>query len=309
VRLISSRGQPFAVEGQPLASRDAAPTAVYRVATPDYLPAMGIPLVQGRHFSLADRGGAPNVAIVNRTFARTAWPDGDPIGRRVQLLGPPADVWVTVIGVSGDVKEALDPRSPLQLDARPTIYRPALQEPVDSMTLVLRTDRDPVTLAPEIRRAVAAVDATIPVWGLRSVRQGLAESVGTPRLHTILLTAFAVLALLLAVVGVYGVIAYAVKERTQEIGIRMALGAAPTQVSRAVMSEGLVLALMGVAPGILGGLGAERLIAQFVYGVQPADPMTFGLVASLLVLVAAAASYIPARRAAGVDPLMALRSN
>ena len=209
VTLISSRGRPFAVEGQPPTSRDAAPTAVYRVATPDYLTAIGIPLVRGRHFSQVDRRGAPAVAIVNQTFARTAWPNDDPIGRRVQMLGPPADVWLTVIGVAGDVKEALDPRSPLQLDARPTIYRPALQEPVASMTLIVRTERDPLTLAAAMRAAVAAVDPTIPVGGLQSVRQGLTESMQTPRFHTILLTAFAALALLLAVVGVYGVIAYA----------------------------------------------------------------------------------------------------
>jgi putative ABC transport system permease protein len=247
------------------------------------------------------------VAIVNQTFARAAWPNEDPIGRRFQMLGPPADVWLTVIGVAGDVKEALDPRSPLQLDPRPTIYRPVSQESVSSMTLIIRTEPDPLTLAASVRSAIAAVDPTIPVLTLQSVRQGLTESVRTPRFNTILLTAFAALALLLAAVGVYGVIAYAVKQRTQEIGIRMALGAAPVQVLRAVIGEGLTLALMGSTLGIAGGLGAMRLIAQFVYGVRTTDPLTFTVVASVLVIVAAAASYVPARRAAAVDPLIALR--
>jgi putative ABC transport system permease protein len=305
--LVSSRGRPFALEGQPPASRDAAPTAVYRVATPDYLATIGIPLVRGRHFSQVDRSGAPAVGIVNETFARTAWPNEDPIGRRVQLLGPPADVWLTVIGVAGDVKEALDPRSPLQLEPRPTIYRPASQEPVGGMTLIVRTERDPLTLAATVRSAIAAVDPAIPVMTLRSVRQGLTESVQTPRFNTILLAAFAAIALLLAAVGVYGVIAYAVNQRTQEIGVRMALGAAPMQVLRAVVGEGLTLALMGVTLGIAGGLGAMRLIAQYVYGVRTTDPVTFITVASVLVIVAVAASYVPARRAAGVDPLITLR--
>jgi putative ABC transport system permease protein len=247
------------------------------------------------------------VAIVNQTFARTAWPNEDPIGRRFQVLAPPADVWLTVIGVAGDVKEALDPRSPLQLDARPTIYRTTLQEPVASMTLIVRTERDPVTLAATVRTAVATVDPTIPVMTPRPVRQGHTGSLQTPRFHTILLTAFATLALLLSAVGVYGVVAYAVNQRTQEIGIRMALGALPTHVSRAVVGEGLTLALTGVTLGIAGGLGAMRLIAQYVYGVRTTDPVTFSIVASVLVSVAVAASYVPARRAAGVDPLIALR--
>jgi putative ABC transport system permease protein len=158
-----------------------------------------------------------------------------------------------------------------------------------------------------VRAAIAAVDPAIPVMTLQSVRQGLTESVQTPRFNTILLLAFAAIALLLAAVGVYGVIAYAVNQRTQEIGIRMALGAAPMHVLRAVVGEGLTLAVMGVTLGIAGGLGAMRLIAQYVYGVRTTDPVTVIIVASVLVIVAVAASYVPARRAAGVDPLIALR--
>jgi predicted permease len=305
--LLSARGRPFAVEGQPPASRDAAPTAVYRAATPDYLATIGIPLVQGRHFSTDDGLNAPSVAIVNQTLARTAWPNKDPIGRRLQLLGPPTDGWLTVIGVAGDVKESLDPRYPLRLDPRPTIYRPALQEQVSGMSLILRTRANPPTLAPAVRREIAAVDPAIPVMMLQPVRQGLTESIATPRFNTVLLAGFAALALLLAAVGVYGVIAYAVNQRTHEIGIRMALGAAPAHVVRAVVGEALTLGLIGVVVGVAGAFGAVRLIASQLYGIRTTDPLAFAVVACVLFAVTAVAGYVPARHAAGVDPLNALR--
>jgi putative ABC transport system permease protein len=223
------------------------------------------------------------------------------------LLGPPADVWLTVVGVAGDVKEALDPRLPLQLDARPTIYRPALQEPAASMTLILRTDHGPSALSAAVREAVAGVGPAIPVPALRPIRQRLDESVQTPRFNAALLTSFALVALLLAAVGVYGVIAYAVSQRTREIGIRMALGAPPGLVLAAVVREGLVLVLVGVSLGIAGALGAMRLIALYLYGVRTTDPATFVAVACTLIVVAAVACYVPARRAAGVEPVIALR--
>jgi putative ABC transport system permease protein len=307
VTLLSARGRPFTVEGQPLDSRDAAPAAVYRVTTQDYLAAIGIPLVKGRQFLRADNRDAPGVAIVNQTLARMFWPNQDPIGRRLQLHGPQENVWLTVIGVAGDIMESLDPRSPLQMDPRPTISRPSSQEPVNSMTLIVRAAPDPLTLAATVRREVAAVDGTIPVLALQSVRQGLVQSIETPRFHTILLMAFAAVALLLAAVGVYGVIAYSVNERMQEIGVRMALGAAPARVLRAIVGEGLMLALIGVALGIAGAFAAVRLIASQLYGVRTTDPLTFTAGASVLVIVTVVASYVPARRAASVDPLIALR--
>ena len=307
VTLLSARGRPFAVEGQPLASPDAATAAVYRVVTPDYLAAIGIPLMRGRHFSPADGPEAPDVAIVNQTLARTFWPNKDPIGRRLQLLGPPEDVWLTVTGVAGDVKESLDPRFPLQLDPRPTIYRPASQEAVNGMTMIVRTAPDPLTLAAAVRREVATVDPTIPVLALQSVRQGLMQSMETPRFTTMLLMAFAALALLLATVGVYGVIAYSVNQRTQEIGVRMALGAAPANILRAIVREGLTLALLGVVLGIAGAFAAVRLIAHQLYGIGTTDALTFTVVGSGLLIVTVVASYVPARRAASVDPLIALR--
>jgi len=305
--LLSARGRSFAVDGQPPVSRDVAPTAVYRVATPDYLATMGIPLLRGRHFLPADRQDAPDVTIVNQTLARTFWGDEDPIGRRLQLFGPPMDVWLTVIGVAGDVKESLDPRYPLRLDARPTIYRPVTQEPVSAMTLVLRTGSNHLSLATDVRGQVAGVDPSIPVMMLQSVRQGLAESLATPRFNTMLLLGFAALALLLTAVGLYGVIAYSVHQRTHEMGIRIALGAAPVQLQRAIVREGLTLTLIGVALGVAGAFGAVRLIAHQLYGIRTTDPVAFTIVPCVLLVVAAVASYLPARRAAGVDPLIALR--
>jgi putative ABC transport system permease protein len=307
VTLLSARGRAFAVDGQVSSSPEGASTAVYRVATADYLAAIGIPLVAGRHFSEADRPGAPAVAIVNQALARMSWPNADPIGRRLRLLGPPADVSLTVIGVAGDVKESLDPRYPLQLDSRPMIYRPSAQEPVNAMTLVLRTEIDPLAIAGAVRREVAAVDSTIPILAVQTVRQGLAQSMATPRFNTVLLVGFGALALLLAAVGVYGVIAYSVQQRTHEIGIRMALGAAPSQVLREVVGEGVLMAVAGVGLGLAGAVGAVRLIAHYLFGVRTTDPAAFMLVSCVLLIVAAAASYVPARRAARVDPLVALR--
>ena len=305
--LLSARGRPYAAEGQPPASRDAAAAAVYRVATPDYFETIGIPLVRGRDFSPADGSDAPPVAVLNQTFARTVWPNQDPVGRRVLLFGPSADVWLTVIGVAGDVKESLDPRYPLRLDPRPTIYRPVSQEQFDGLTLFVRTAVDPLTLAGPARREIAAIDPAIPVMTLQTVRHGIDASMATPRFNTLLLGGFAALALLLSAVGVYGVIAYSVSQRTHEIGIRLALGAAPMRVLRAVVSEALTLALIGVVLGVMGAFGAVRLIAHQLYSVRATDPFAFVVVASMLLMVAVIASCVPARRAAGLDPLVALR--
>jgi putative ABC transport system permease protein len=304
--LLSARGRPFIVDEQPPVSRATAATAVYRVATPGYFAAMAIPVLRGRDFVPADRHDSPGVTIVNQTLARTFWANKDAIGQRIHLLGPPEDVSLTVIGVAGDVKESLDPRSPLRLDPRPTVYRPVSQERVNALTLVVRTAPSPLALANDVRRQVAAVDPTIPVMMLQTVRHGLAESMATPRFMTTLLVGFAAVALLLAAVGLYGVIAYSVAQRTKEIGIRIALGAAPRRLSRAILREGLTLTLVGLAFGVVGAFGAVRLIAYSLYGVRETDPVAFTVVPCLLLLVAAGASFVPARRASRVDPLVAL---
>ena len=306
--LLSARGRSFTVDEQTPVFPDAASTAVYRVATPGYFSTMGIALQQGRDFLPTDRTGTLGVAIVNQTLARTYWPGKDAIGQRIRLLGPPEDVSLTVIGVAGDVKESLDPRSPLRLDPRPTIYRPFSQERANSLTVILRTGMSPLTLANDVRRQVAAVDPNVPVMMLQTVRHGLAASMATPRFMTTLLAGFAAVALLLAAVGLYGVIAYSVTQRTREIGIRIALGARPIQLSRAIVGEGLTLTIIGVAFGIVGAFAAVRLIAHNLYGVTTTDPLAFIVVPCVLVLVAVAASLVPAWRASRVDPLVALRN-
>ena len=304
VTLLSSRGRPVAADGQPTAA-GAAPIAVYRAASPDYLRAIGIPLARGRHFTAADDAAAPAVAIVSATLARSVWPGADAIGQRLRLLDSGAVL--TVVGVAGDVKESLDPRFPLRLDPRPTIYRPAAQEAVGSMTLIVRTALDPLSLATAVRREVAAIDSSIPVLALRSVRQGVMESMATPRFNASLLLCFAAMALLLASVGLYGVMACGVSQRTHEIGIRMALGAAPGTVWRAVVREGLMLGVTGLAVGVAGAFGATRLLASYLYAVRPTDPFTFFVVSGVLLAGVMLASYLPARRAASLDPLVALR--
>ncbi len=306
--LRSGRGRAFAVEAQPLTSPDAAPTAVYRVVTPGYFEALGLPVVKGRAFSGWDHATALAVAMVNQTLARSAWPNQDPLGQRIRFVGPPADGdWLTVVGVAGDVKEALDPRYPLRLDPRPTIYRPMAQDPAEGISLVVRTAGDPKALAATVPDEIGALDATIPVTYLQTLRQRLVESMATPRFNASLLASFAGLALVLTAVGLYGVLAYSVGERTHEIGIRIALGASPGAVLRSVVGEGLKLALLGVLLGGAGALATGRLIAAYLYGVRSTDPAAFACVALVLLAVAVLASYVPARRAAGVDPLIALR--
>jgi putative ABC transport system permease protein len=205
------------------------------------------------------------------------------------------------------VRESLDPRSPVNIDPRPTIYRPLSQEPVTGMTLFVRTHPDPLTLARLVRGEVAAVDRTIPVMMLQSVREGLMDSMATPRFNATLLAAFAALALLLAAVGVFGVIAYSVNQRTHEIGIRVALGASPSRILRGVVGEALTLAVFGVAAGVAGAFGAARVIASQLYGTQPTDPLAVAAMTFALIVVALTASAAPARRASRLDPLVALR--
>jgi len=283
-----------------------------RAATPQYFQAMQIPLVRGRLLSDADDASAPLVAVVDTSFARHFWPQGDAIGQHVAIdtipdVKPVAPRWRTIVGVVGHVKHYS-----LDVEGREQIYFPHAQPlygilaPRD-MTLALRTSLDPGSVTSAIREQVFAIDKDLPLYNIATMDQLVTNSVAQQRLNLSLLVAFAGLALALAAVGVYGVMAYAVTQRTQEFGIRIALGASRGDVLKQVFLEGGRLAALGLALGLIAALALTRLMASLLFGVKPIDPVTLGVAAVLLAFVALAACYIPARRATLVDPLVALR--
>jgi len=283
-----------------------------RAATPEYFQAMEIPLVRGRLLGDADDASAALVAVVDTNFARRFWPDREALGQRVAIdtipnVKPGAPRWRTIVGVVGHVKHYS-----LDVEGREQIYFPHRQPlygvfaPRD-MTLAVRTSLDPASVTSAIREQVLAIDKGLPLYNIATMDQLVANSVAQPRLNLSLLVAFALLALALAAVGVYGVMAYAVTHRTQEFGIRMALGASPADVLKQVFREGGRLAAWGLGLGLIAALALTRLMASMLYGVKPSDPLSLGVAAALLAVVAFAACYIPARRATRVDPLVALR--
>jgi len=283
-----------------------------RAATPEYFQAMEIPLVRGRLLGDADDASAALVAVVDTNFARRFWPDREALGQRVAIdtipnVKPGAPRWRAIVGVVGHVKHYS-----LDVEGREQIYFPHRQPlygvfaPRD-MTLAVRTSLDPASVTSAIREQVLAIDKGLPLYNIATMDQLVANSVAQPRLNLSLLVAFALLALALAAVGVYGVMAYAVTHRTQEFGIRMALGASPADVLKQVFREGGRLAAWGLGLGLIAALALTRLMASMLYGVKPSDPLSLGVAAALLAVVAFAACYIPARRATRVDPLVALR--
>jgi putative ABC transport system permease protein len=283
-----------------------------RAATADYFQAMEIPLVRGRLLSDGDDASAPLVAVVDTNFAHRFWPNRDAIGQHVAIdtvpdVKPAVPRWRTIVGVVGHVKHY-----GLDVEGREQIYFPHRQPlygifaPRD-MTLAVRTSLDPASVTSAIREQVFAIDKSLPLYNIATMDQLVSNSVAQPRLNLSLLVAFAVLALALAAVGVYGVMAYAVTQRTREFGIRMALGASPSDVLKQVFLEGGRLAALGLVLGLIGALALTRLMASLLFGVKPSDPVTLGVAAALLAFVALTACYIPARRATRVDPLVALR--
>jgi predicted permease len=305
--LLSARGRAFTIEGQPPPALGQEPKAIHRVVSPNYFQTIQLPLNIGRSFTEQDGANAPGVCLINQTLARQHWPDEDPLGKQlcVQESGGTVEV-LTIVGVTGDVKESLDPRTPLGLEPQPTLYRSYLQAPNAGMILSVRTTSDPLSLAATVRHEISLLDQDLPITGLRTAREALAESLARPHFNTIILGCFAGVALLLAIVGVYGVIAYDVSQRTQEIGIRMALGAQRGAVLRLVLAQGMKLASLGVGFGLASAFGLTRLLRTLLFGVIATDPLTFAAMAMLLLLVAGMACWIPARRATTVDPLIAL---
>ena len=296
----------FTAEGTEADDRSRVPTAQYSSATPRYFEVMGIRLLRGRPFgSQDDARGAP-VAIISESIARLSWPGQDPVGRRLHLGGPQAtnSPWLTVVGVVDDMRTRR-----VEEDPRPTIYRPLTQRSGLNLSLALKTSGDPQLLGSALAAEVRAVDPDLPTFGAKTMQEMVATATASRRFSTQLLGAFAVLALVLAAIGIYGVMAFMVGQRTREIGIRIALGARPGSVVRLVLRQALLLAAGGVVAGAAGALLATQLLSSLLFQVRATDPFTYTLIAALLALTAAIAAWRPARRAAAVDPITALRAD
>jgi len=288
-------------EGGKSAPTDEGTSTGFNVVGPNYFKTMETPLLRGRDFAETDRKGAPGVVVLNQTLAATLWPGEDALGKRVSVSGPQGP-FLDVIGVARDGKYRSLGETP-----HPYIYQPLLQSYDPKMTLIVRTTSEPRSVAGAVREQIRALDANLPVADVQTLRDQLDLSLLPSRLAAWTLGGFGLLALLLAAIGIYGVVSYSVAQRTREIGVRMALGAKEKDVLRLVLGEGFFVIAVGLALGLLLAAAATRVIAGFLYGVGATDPLTFAGVPLLLGLIAVGASYIPARRATKVDPLVALR--
>ncbi|HJR64293.1 MAG TPA: FtsX-like permease family protein, partial [Gemmatimonadaceae bacterium] len=296
-------------EGRPLAAGEPMPRAEYRTASPEYFRAAGIPILKGREFTATDRQGSQLVVILNKTLADKLFPDRDPIGQRVAWTGdvlrfiPVTGDWRTVVGVVGDTKDG-------GLDAEPrgVMFQPFQQEIAFAGGLVIRTNREAAALAPVATRLVRGIVPEDPIENVLTVNQIRDESVAPRRLNAALVSSFGALAVIIAAVGIAGVLAFSVSARTSEIGIRMSLGADSGRVQRMVLGEGGVLLALGLALGVAGSLLATRLIRGLLFGVAPHDPLTLLGVAVVMIAIGIGACWLPALRAASIDPAVALRS-
>jgi putative ABC transport system permease protein len=288
---------PVTVEGRTMSPEEALP-ADARAVTSQYFATMGIPILQGRDFTERDGPESTNL-IISDAIARRLWPNEDPLGKR--LRPGTNNPWMTVVGVAGDVRNSLDQ------EPRPTIYFSAAQLGFNAMTLVVRTAGNPESMSAVVRNEIARLDPKLPVYNIRTMSAIHDEATGQPRFQAALLGLFAVVALVLAAVGIYGVMSYLVTERSREIGIRMALGAEARDVLKLVVGQGMKLAIVGVLIGLGGSLALTRLMQTLLFGVNPTDPPTFIAITLLLTFVALLACWLPARRAARVDPMIALR--
>jgi putative ABC transport system permease protein len=289
------------------------PRANFRIVTPGYFQTMGIPIVRGRDFNADDvllnpepygADEAAEAIVINQAMARLLWPDEDPIGKEICIgcrfsENPPG---TPVVGVVQDIHQhALD------VEPMPEMYVPFAQVTVQRMYLMIRTEGAEIAAVAALKDAIWSVDSDIPIPSARPMSEVISRSYSDPRFYTVLLSAFAFIALILGAVGVYGVISYVVSQRTHEIGVRMALGADRPTVRRAVLTSGLWPVLLGVGLGLLGAFAATRVLSSLLFEVTATDPLTYAGVAGFLTVVAVAACYLPARRASRVDPMTALR--
>jgi putative ABC transport system permease protein len=298
----SNSSNPFLIEGLPEPPPGQEFSGRYRVCTPNYFQTMGIAVLKGRAFTEQDKAGAPPVIIVNETLARKYWPNNDPIGKRMRYPGAlEKNPWMQVVGVVQDVKHEMN------LPITEDFYTPHAQDAWQSMVLVAKTKVDPAAMAAPIREQVWSIDKDQPVFDVHTMREVQAISLALYSFSSVMLGIFAGIALLLAAIGIYGVMSYTVTQRTQELGIRMALGAQTMDVLKLVVRNGMFLALIGVAVGLAGAFAMTRLLASLLFGITPTDAFTFSMVTLGLLLVTLIACYIPARRATKVDPMVALR--
>lgn len=292
----------FTIEGD-AATNSANPTAQTVVVSPDYFRTLEAPLKRGRFFTDADDRQAPQVVLVDEALVERYFNNRDPVGVRIKRGGPSSQApWMTIVGIVGNIKsEGLD-----QPD-QPHLYYPIFQNPAYAMAIYLRTDVAPLSVMQSLREQVRKLDRDLPVFGERTMTDVAAESVSRRRFAMQVVGLFGILALLLAAIGIYGVMAYSVTQRTREIGIRVALGASSSAILRWVLKQGMILTIAGVVVGLVGAFALSRLLRSLLFGVGPTDIVTYGVLAGLLALVALIACYVPARRATKVDPLVALR--
>jgi putative ABC transport system permease protein len=294
----------FAIEGQPPFPRDRAPVVEFRAVTPGYFGTMGIPVVRGQDFTEQDNAAGRPVVIINQTMAERYWPNRNPLGSRIQLTFDSSNVWREVVGVVGDVRSWRVNTRPV-----PESYVPHTQAPAAGMALAMRLEgMSPALVLPAVRQRIAAIDSAMPLVRVRPMTDIVTASTGETRLSSVLTTVFALIAALLASVGIYSLIAYSVAQRSREIGIRVALGADRSSVVRMVVGEGLTLAAIGLATGVAGAFLLTRALSTLLYEVSPTDSSVLVLTCAGVLIVAGLASLVPAVRALRVDPAIALRA-
>ena len=297
----------FSIAGEPPRPMAQRPAAPVHVVSPDYFSTIRVPLVRGRAFDDRDRDGSPGVAIINESMAKRFWPNENPIGRRIThdlSIVPGQPTTREIVGVVGDIRHF-----GLERASEPQMFVPHAQMPWPSMAIVIRTPLDAARINAGVRQAVRSMDGTIPVPPLRPMDEALARAVGQPRFRAWLLGVFAATAILLAMTGLYGTMAYAAQQRSREIGLRIALGATPEQATAPLVRQGVTLAAVGTAIGLAGAVGVSRALSALLFGVGATDPATFIAAPLLLAAVAALACYLPARQARRVDPIAAINAD
>ena len=295
----------FTIEGTSLGPGENAPVATVLFVSAGYFNVLRVPFVSGRAFTESDRAGAPGVVIISEALSRRYFRNQDPVGKRMRIGGPerPDMPWLEIVGVVKDVKY-----DGLRGSTEPAYYLPYAQMPARGQDIVIRTAGDPLSILPMVRAEINAIDPAVPILRATTLDERMSEAVGEPRFQTTLLLVFSSIALVLAAVGIYGVLSYSISLRTHEIGVRISVGASRGDVLRMVIGEGMALATIGITLGIIGSLALTQLLATMLFEVSPHDPATYAGVSLVMAAVTLLACFIPAGRATRVDPIVALRN-